>query len=239
MAQVVFSRVFYWRWWLFGLLIILLSLWGYIKLKNPDVLPIRTVKIVGDYNFVARQLLIKKIMPFVHGGFFSINISEIQGAALAFPGVKEVYVKRVWPQTIIINIQPEKILGRWADHYLLTDSGNLVMIKDQKIRDQYLPLFTAPLGDELKIVNFYQQSLPLLKQLPWQVKNVMLSDGLQWSIRFNNNTIVKLGQRDVQLRLQRLVEVFPQLFANSEKRVNYIDMRYTKGMTVKWQTQQA
>ncbi|ODN43062.1 cell division protein FtsQ/DivIB [Piscirickettsia litoralis] len=235
----VLTCLFQWRWWLIALLVVLLSLWGYFKLQNPDVLPIRTVKVVGDYNFVARSTLIKTITPVVHGGFFNINVDQIQDTVLKFPGVKEVYVKRVWPHTIIIKIEPQKILGRWGNSELLTANGRLVPISDKNILVKYTPQFNAPVGDEQKVIHFYEQSTPFLKKLSWRVKNVILSDGLQWSIRFNNNTIVKLGQRNVQLRLQRLAEVFPQLFANNVKKVNYIDMRYTKGMAVKWQTQQA
>lgn len=233
------SRLIRLRWWLLLLLVILLVLWGYVKLLNPNVLPIRTVKVVGDYSFVARPLLVKTVMPLVRGGFFNIGVGKIQKALLGFPGVKQVSVQRVWPGTVVITIEPQAILGRWGEHALLTAEGTLVVIDDKAILAQYIPQFIAPAGAEQKVINMYQEITALVKKLPWQVKNVSLSDGLQWLIEFNNNTIVKLGQKDVKLRLQRLVQVFPELFANATKKVNYIDMRYTKGMAVKWQTQQA
>ncbi|KGI83396.1 cell division protein FtsQ, partial [Exiguobacterium mexicanum] len=45
---------------------------------------------------------------------------------------------------------------------------------------------------------------------------------------------IELGKKDVSERLNRFLELYPLLQQTTDKRVDYVDLRYTSGAAVGW-----
>jgi cell division protein FtsQ len=54
-----------------------------------------------------------------------------------------------------------------------------------------------------------------------------------WTMKFNNELEVKLGNKDVEERLARFYSIYPLLKAD-KRQVQTVDLRYTNGVAITW-----
>ena len=90
------------------MLCISLILWDGLKLYNPNTLPIRSVKIVGDYSHVDHQLLQQTILPFLTGCFLRMDSVGLTNQLQQLPWIDNASVRRIWPGTLQIHIVEKK-----------------------------------------------------------------------------------------------------------------------------------
>ena len=50
----------------------------YEEINIKDVLPIASVKIEGEFNYLDKKLLQNKALPVVDGGFFSVDLEAVR-----------------------------------------------------------------------------------------------------------------------------------------------------------------
>ncbi len=53
-----------------------------------------------------------------------------------------------------------------------------------------------------------------------------------WQIILDNDVRIELGKKDVSERLNRFLELYPLLQQTTDKRVDYVDLRYSSGAAV-------
>lgn len=65
---------------------------------------------------------------------------------------------------------------------------------------------------------------------------VQLSSRYAWSVRLSNGMNVELGREQnretLKARVERLVQIYPQLVARLQDRIESVDMRYPNGMAL-------
>ena len=61
----------------------------------------------------------------------------------------------------------------------------------------------------------------------------MTSD-LSWNMMFNNGIKMHVGYKDVLTRISHFVKVYPKIVGERANDVEYIDLRYSNGMAVRW-----
>ena len=49
--------------------------------------------------------------------------------------------------------------------------------------------------------------------------------------------MLRLGKRDLELRLQRFCRAYPVVFADKPDELSSVDLRYARGMAVQWKQQ--
>ncbi len=224
----------FWRrlsWWSLLILMITLLAWGWIEVHNPHVMPIKRIKIQGSYQRVDQQALKKAVLPYAENGFFNIDMVELRDRLLQLPWVADVSVRRVWPSTLALRITQQQVLARWDEGSLLSADGEVFTPRESSIPTG-LPLFIGPDGQRLQMIAAYQTIERMLQPLSLRVNELQLSPRRSWSIRLNNGMQIMLGRVNMQQRLQRFVEVYPELFANKKNVAKYVDLRYTNGIAV-------
>ena len=60
-----------------------------------------------------------------------------------------------------------------------------------------------------------------------------------WELRLDNGVAVKLGRLAVTERLERFIRLASPLVAKRSAEVAYVDMRYTNGFSVGWNSRSA
>ena len=97
--------------WLLGLLLFSLigsgAAWGVLQLQDPDVLPLKVIRIDGDFKHLDRSQLEGAIGSAVKGNFFTVDLDGIREAALDLAWVNQVTVRRIWPDTLKMTVQEE------------------------------------------------------------------------------------------------------------------------------------
>ncbi|MEJ2760274.1 MAG: cell division protein FtsQ/DivIB [Gammaproteobacteria bacterium] len=213
-------------------LLLLLSGFGAVRLMDPQTLPIRHVKVQGEFRHLSLSALQARAAKVVSGGFFNVNVKTIQRVLLGDPWISAVTVKRVWPDRINVLIREQRPVARWNETGLLNADGDLFTPDPDTLPDG-LPRFRGPAGTYPKVMAFYNKVRALLPP-GLKVAAITLSKRRAWRVRLAGGPLIRLGRMNIVRRVQRFARHVPtQLHASLDK-MQSVDMRYTNGFAVQW-----
>jgi cell division protein FtsQ len=203
-------------------------------LGKATYFPIQEVKIVGaqrsDHNEIQHLIL-----PLVSRGFFGVDVGEIKERIAQAPWVSHLMVRRIWPNQVLIQITEKIPVARWNDHTLLGSQGELFHPTEASI-PQHLPNFIGPEGDHVRMLSYYQKINNLLYPLHFKILSLEFTPYSIWRITFDNGIKLTTGHKGVLASLDRFVKLYPKVVGDRLDRVEYIDLRYSNGIAVKWKS---
>ena len=233
------KRSFKFKRFVTGLLVIaVLSLLSWIAMvvMNPATLPIITVRVQGDFNYIEEAMLSEAITEIKTQGFFSLDVQTIQAQVTQLPWVAQVSVRRVWPDTLTLNLVEQKAVAYWMAGGLVNVAGELFK-PDQASYPKGLPIFNGPEKMQSVLTHHYIESSAALNSLGLTVTQVDLSSRRALTLHLNNAIKLVLGREQQQQRLQRFISVYEKLFASRTSEIDKIDLRYSNGMSIAWREQ--
>jgi cell division protein FtsQ len=216
--------------------LLLLFLWTVRLMSNPATLPIRTVRVEGEFRHLSREALRDSVVDVVRDGFFNVNVSRIQDALHANPWVAGVTVRRVWPDGLVVKVAEEQAMARWGERGLLSTEGN-IFFPDADAIPPGLPSFFGPENTHNLISNRYLQISETLAPHGWTLAEVRLDKRWSWSFSLGSGARVLLGRRDVTARIAAFAELAQTDFGARMDQIAIIDMRYTNGFALRWKSQ--
>jgi len=222
--------------WIFllAVLAIIAICWGWSTLKNPDLFPIRNVEIKATYLHIDPQDLQRIIKPFTSSSsFFAVNVKELKQDLLQLPWVSAVTLQRTWPDTIVIKITEQVPLAHWNNNSFLAPDMKIFTPKKATVMDD-LPKLFGPEAQTEKVWQYYQQMNQIISTLGLNVSEIYLSNSGGWSVLLNNDIKVYLGNTDIMQKLQLFIQTYPKVIAAKVKQVESVDLRYDRGLAIKW-----
>jgi cell division protein FtsQ len=146
-------------------------------------------------------------------------------------------VRRVWPNSLSINIVEQQALARWSAGGLVNNNGEWFK-PEEHTYPTGLPVFSGAENMQAEISDYYMDSSALLKPLELGIVQVEANQRRALNLYLDNGIKLVLG-RDQQLeRLQRFIKVYPKLFASRINEIAKVDLRYSNGMSVTWREKQ-
>ncbi|HIF49985.1 MAG TPA: FtsQ-type POTRA domain-containing protein [Thiotrichaceae bacterium] len=219
---------------LFVLVFILLLVWGGMFLSNPDTLPIKQVRVEGDFTHLSPIDLQLLVTDKVRGGFFNLDVDAVRFALLNEPWVSEVTVKRIWPDALRVIVIEQIPVVRWNDSGLLNSSGEYFSPELSTI-PQELPLLSGPIGAEVNVLNRFNAMQDRLKLIGFKMESITLNERRAWTFQLSNGIKVVLGRRDFEERLNRFLTLIPTTISGRIEQTESVDMRYTNGFSIRWE----
>lgn len=216
----------------FGLLLGVLCTAVWMKLLDPETLPLKQVQLEAPFNQVSKQALHSLVSEQVKGGFFSVDVDAIMASLNAMPWVDTAEVSRVWPDTLHVVIKEQVAVARWRDQALVNLRGELFYPLQIKITLGLIEL-DGPENAVMKMARQLGVFNQALKDVDLSMTRLILTERQAWEFELSNLMVVALGRHDVEQRLKRFVRFFPQL-EKREADMKRIDMRYTNGFAVQW-----
>ena len=142
-------------------------------------------------------------------------------------------VRRVWPDTISVNVIEQKAVAITAKHELINADGS-VFKKTMKNVPPNLPVLDGPENlNQLMLSKYYEMSNQLMAinknitYLKFDARHAVV-------LKLDNNLKIILGRDDVMQRLEKLIRIYPKVLAAHSSDINIIDLRYTNGMAIRW-----
>ncbi len=215
------------------LIFILMMVWGGMTLSNPDTLPIKQVRIEGDFTRLSPVDLQLLVTDKVRGGFFNLDVDAVRLALLDEPWVSEVIVKRIWPDALRVIVIEQVPVVRWGDSALLNTAGEYFSPEAETIPVE-LPLLSGPVGSEQNLLNRFNAMQEQVQLIGFNIVSLSLDDRRAWSFRFTNGIKVTLGRRDFEERFNRVLTLIPTTTSGRIDQIESIDMRYTNGFSILW-----
>ena len=202
-------------------------------LSDPWRFPLSVVEVKGDFRYLDRQQLQAAVAPHATGGFFTVDVAAIRTAAEQLPWVHKARVKRVWPETLRLQIEEQQPVAFWGEHGFLNKGGEPFVPEATDI-SLALPSLAGPDGQELKVLENFQRVAATLAPLGIKVTRMELDNRRAWHLQLDNAVLLELGRADAWQRLQRFVRAYPSIFAGRLDDLQHVDLRYSNGFSVYW-----
>ena len=208
---------------------------GIHKLLDPATLPFRSVTIEGSFEHIDAAAIRATVAPYLSAGFFGVDVSDVQHALAARPWVSNATVRRVWPDEIRVRVYEQTPVARWGDEGLVNNADKLFFpVETGKI--DALPRVYGPPHSEAIVMESYRAMNNVLKPFNMTITAVVLDERRAWHLTLNNNLKLALGRDSAMDRLQRFVRFYPAVLASKSQEIKEIDLRYTNGFVVRWNT---
>ena len=206
---------------------------GYKAISQENILPIKEISISGEFQEITAQELHELIVDGVTGNFFTLSVEDIYRKFYALPWVEKIWVHRVWPDKINIEIHEHKPVAVLKNKGLLNDKGN-VFITEAKTFSNELPVFNVANNYEQQAIKQYRQYKRMLEHSSVAIRSFKFDERKSQTLLLSNNVNLKLGRVETEKRLQRFIDAYDAVLSEKVKKIDNIDLRYTNGFAIKW-----
>ena len=218
-----------------GLIIIILIafLLVIITLRNPRILPFRKIKILVNGSHIKITTLKDIITEHMDGGFFSLNVSELQSALLSLSWIDNVSLRRVWPDGLEIAIQERKPIAWWNNNELITAECKVFTPPSaDNAFPKHFPHLQGPDDSASLVLKRFQHFSQELTPLHVVITTLTLTNRHTWSLTLNAHAKVYLGRENIDQRFEQLVHLYPRVIGSYTNQVDHIDLRYPNGLAI-------
>ena len=165
-------------------------------------------------------------------GFLQINLSDIKEEIGQVNWVKSVSLERRWPDQINILIEEEDIIGWWNKDSIINSKGNLFSLDKQSLPGGLIELY-GPTGQHAIV---YEKYLLFAEELTTRgilIEKVTLDFKGSWIVTIRPNIALRLGKENISERFDRFLMIWDESLLDNLAVIEYIDLRYKEGFSVK------
>jgi cell division protein FtsQ len=200
---------------------------------DPGRMPLKTIRITGELSHVDRALLQQRVVAAIDGGFFSVDMRKLRDAAKQLAWVDRVSIRRVWPQTLIMDVTEQVPLARWGDKALVNGRGEVFRPEAGALPDD-LPRFTGESGDAPAAVTLYRLANARLARVGLKVRQLAVQGRRDWRLVLDSGLTLLLSRTQASRALDRFVMALPAITDQPGRRLERVDLRYENGFAVRW-----
>ncbi|UUZ50491.1 cell division protein FtsQ/DivIB [Massilia sp. B-10] len=203
---------------------------------------LRTVTVESMYGMelkhVNKLTLRAGVVGRIKGNFFTTNLEQVRTAFESVPWVRRATVRREWPDQLIVEVEEHEPLGTWGeDGRLLSVKGDVFTANMAEADDEHaLPELGGPEGSEKEVLARFGQLRAWFAPLRLAPEKLSLSSRYAWTVKLDNGMSVALGREadktTLKTRVDRLVNIYPQLARLIPDGIQTVDMRYPNGLAL-------
>lgn len=196
--------------------------------------PIVRYVISGELTELERATIARQVPAQASAGILSVDLGSVRALFGELDWVREVSVRRRWPDVLEIHVTREDAIARWGDGRYITVSGRILALPDTY--DQ-LPLFRIAISSPQSALQTYGFVQQLVSREGLRVQTLEQNEQAEWQLQFDNGMWVYLGDQEINERMHRVLRLYRARLADGPDRIAHIDARYANGAAVKLQPQ--
>ncbi|EKT64927.1 cell division protein FtsQ [Providencia burhodogranariea] len=204
-------------------------------MKDADRLPMSKLVLTGERHYTKNDDVRKAILSLGQPGtFMTVDVNAIQNQISSMPWIRQVTVRKQWPDELKIHLVEYVPYARWNDQNMVDGEGRVFSLPASEDNKGDYPLLYGPQGSQKEVLKEYVAFRKVLADHNLKLKSVSMTARHAWQLILDNDIRIELGKKDVLERLNRFLELYPLLQQTTDKRVDYVDLRYTSGAAVGW-----
>jgi len=195
----------------------------------------RDVVIVTPPEHASAAHLEAAVREELTGTFFTMNLDRARGAFARVPWVRNVALRRQWPQRLEVTIEEHVPLARWNDNALVNARGELFTAD----YNGDLPQLGGPDDRAAEVAERYGEWSAALAPLRVVLREVLLSPRGGWHLATTNAAgplALELGRDEPAARLARFIAVYGRTIGALERNgtaIDRVDLRYRNGFAAR------
>lgn len=216
-----------------GIALLIFMLAGAQLLLRSTLFPLREITVHGTLAHTSAAQIEQATRGRIAGNFFSVDLAAVRQGIEQLPWVRQVNVRRVWPDGLEVTIEERVALAHWGDDAMVDIYGERFAAQS----DAALPVLAGPAGTEAEVTRRYRRFAALLAPLGDPLERVILTPRFAWRLKLQSGLSLVLGRDTgeipVEKRLARFVAVYPQTLGKIAQRHEYVDLRYPNGFALR------
>ena len=209
---------------------------GIICSYDSERFPIQEVLLIGEAHSLANQVLEETLINHLSLGFFKIKVHEIQQALLSQPWIYQVDIRKEWPNKLVVKFEEHVPAVKWGESGMISTTGEVFFPSGSLESYPDLPLLEGPNVRRSIVWQYYLVMQSILSSQNLKIAKLSLAQRGTWQIKLNNGMMINLGKDDIMPRLKRFVRVYKTHLQSRHESMNYVDLRYTRGLAVGWKS---
>jgi cell division protein FtsQ len=221
---------------IFGSLLLLVGVYSTVA-KGPDLVdyvnrPVSKIRVENQWQQITEAQVSGILSKFMGIGFFNLDTQGVKAELETLSWVRFASVKRIWPDTIALDIREEKAIARWGEGAYLNQSGE-VFRPTTEAKNLTLPMLSGPEDTQTQVMQQYLSLSQLLLPEDLRLSSLTLSPRGSWELTLNESIHVSAGRFDAFANLSRLVDILNRHGSINLNEIASIDLRYKNGFAVK------
>ncbi len=216
----------------FALMVIVYSNWQNL-LDSLDRTPIRAYALTNKMQFTTnadiRETLSKS--PTLKG-YFGQDIQEVKDKLLAISWIKDVVVRKVYPDRLSISLIEYQPVAIWNNIQYLSAQGDVFSLPVERFDKTGLPVLFGPDKESKIVLSAWDHIQADLKARNLSLKSLSMDNRGSWAITLSNNVELRLGRGEWTPKIDRFVAIFPKINVPEGQQLAYVDLRYEHGAAV-------
>lgn len=197
--------------------------------------PLKHVVFESDFVHVRPENLTPRLAGLLEDSLFELDLVAIQQELIQVPWVASVSLRRMWPDSLQVNITEKKVRAKWGKHGFISDEGVIFsapLTPAAAAFSAYLPELMGSEDDVQNLLDYYEQMSVALA--PTGLDIVALTRGSRyWQMTLSNNINVLVNHEGALNKLIKFRQVYEQL-GERQARVASADLRYHHGVAITW-----
>lgn len=195
--------------------------------------PVRTVWVEGALDNVEPSAVRNLIYPLVRQGYWHLDWVTLEAAIKRLGWVHRAYLRREWPDRVVVTLVEQTPVARWAD-------GSLVNAYAERFNPHGggsfngLPLLAAADGEERDMLELMQAARRRLAPQGLVLTELRKNPRGAMTLGIAGELQVRLPAAAPWVALDRFLAVLPKLRPVTVADIGQVDLRYAHGFTVRW-----
>lgn len=224
------------RWlnWVLPLLVVsLVMFYAENHLSNPQTLPVNKIRVHGAFVNIDEEMLHQAISGVISGGYFNIDVERVREVVEQLPWVYKASVRRVWPDTLSVNVEEQKAVAVSKSAGLINQKGEV--FKPLVIPSvESLPVFEGNVDANNLMLEQYYEMNSTLSEINRRIVYLKFDARHALELKLDNGLQIVLGRDDTLRRLKRLTRIYNKVLLARINDIESVDLRYTNGMAIGW-----
>lgn len=202
-------------------------------LEGMDKSPIRAYALTHQPQYTTNEDIRERLAqePALKG-YFSQDIQEVKEKLLEMPWVKDVSVRKIYPDKLSITLFEHRPVAVWNKHQLLSEQGNVFQLPKERFEQQGLPILFGPDDKSKQVLEAWAKIQQDLSSRGLVLRSVAIDNRGSWTITLDNSVELRLGRGEWLPKIDRFVSIFSDINVPEGKRLAYVDLRYEYGASV-------
>jgi len=203
------------------------GLWLWLRLDQP----VRVVRVEGTLSQAEQDAIRAVLSESLTDGVLSVDLDELTARIFGLSWPREVRVRRLWPDGVLVQVKREPLVATWGDDAFLTSAGKVVQLPG--LQEDALPALSARLSTPLETMQAFLLLQEQLRASELVIAKLEENALGEWLVTLDNGISVALGNHDLSKRLQRFLLLYRRVLAERVPEPAYVDARYENGLAVR------
>ena len=217
---------------LVGVLALAILAGGLVSWARSVDWPIEVVRIDGPVRHTDRERMKSIMARHAEAGFAAMDLTALRRDLVQLPWVREASLRRIWPDTLRVEVREHDPVAVWNGDALVSDEGTV--FRPAAFSGDGLARLSGPKGQGGAMLDRLRAFEQRLAPLDLGIAALEQDARRAWRLTLENGIVLRLGRDRVAERLGRFRAVWSGVLEPRAGRIDAVDLRYTNGFAVAW-----